>query len=460
MMKEQLLNLEAKYLLKKFGAGAHVPGSGSAAALLGMVSAQLLRTLIELTERRNKKGKYSHWLPELIRIKDEIDNRILPTLENLFQTDSDQFKKTIDLRKARDKERIKRNKAILANRAAAELKPATSIPVEIANLCVELADFAAYIFVHGWEHARGDAGVAQNSAIAAIGGCLSIINLNLLSFQSDGWTLQRLSEVNQLHENYLRLTTASRHNIDLLKEEANSYHKCRQEINAFLSDLPDESELTDEVIEQVARQLQLLLWKNKDVVWKNKEVDNPLDVLQPDIALKLLGYNFYKSVSIGQHTVNGGDFEVAGLIDKQRKYVEVSQAFEEPTQKFTSAHELGHALFHKRAILHRDRPLDGTSSGYHRDPMEFQADKFAACFLMPQKQVIAAFKHLFSTERFVVNANSVFELTNDTLAAFRKNFPTKWDIAKFLAKPLAEHFQVSVGAMARRLDELDLIVYG
>lgn len=41
-----LIDYSAKELLEKFGAGNHKPGSGSAAAFQGLLSAQLIRTFI------------------------------------------------------------------------------------------------------------------------------------------------------------------------------------------------------------------------------------------------------------------------------------------------------------------------------------------------------------------------------------------------------------------------------
>ena len=50
------LELPAAELLEKFGKGSHVPGSGSAAAFQGMLSAQLILTVISLTLDK-KRGK-------------------------------------------------------------------------------------------------------------------------------------------------------------------------------------------------------------------------------------------------------------------------------------------------------------------------------------------------------------------------------------------------------------------
>jgi formiminotetrahydrofolate cyclodeaminase len=80
---EKLLHLTAEQLLQKFGAGSHKPGSGSAMAFQGMLSAQLLKTVIDLTTQNGRKEVYREWLPELYRIKKEIEERIYLNLEEL-----------------------------------------------------------------------------------------------------------------------------------------------------------------------------------------------------------------------------------------------------------------------------------------------------------------------------------------------------------------------------------------
>ena len=48
-METDLLEKTVNELMEKFGAGNHKPGSGSAAAFQGMVSAKLISTVISLT---------------------------------------------------------------------------------------------------------------------------------------------------------------------------------------------------------------------------------------------------------------------------------------------------------------------------------------------------------------------------------------------------------------------------
>ena len=145
-MDTHLLDSSVNELMDKFGAGNHKPGSGSAAAFQGMVSAKLILTVISLTAEEKRRHLYSGYINELLEYHDDIKKRIYPELSKLFQSDSIQFDKTITLRIKRNKEtdEIVRNQ--LRREALEELKISISIPLEIAILCQELAEIAAFVF--------------------------------------------------------------------------------------------------------------------------------------------------------------------------------------------------------------------------------------------------------------------------------------------------------------------------
>ena len=159
-MEKDLLGFTTRKLLKKFGAGNHKPGSGSAAAFQGMISAKLLVTVIQLANLTTHRAKYLKFLPELLDMRLAINDRIFPELANLFQDDSIQFGKTISLRKRRNAEADLVAKNHLARRALHELKVSIDIPLKIAELCIELARIAAFVFDNGFQSARGDTQVA------------------------------------------------------------------------------------------------------------------------------------------------------------------------------------------------------------------------------------------------------------------------------------------------------------
>lgn len=109
-MEGKLTDISTAELLDKFGAGNHKPGSGSASALQGMISAKMLCTVIDLTCEAKRRQTYSAYIPELSRIKKEIDSRIYNQLVTLFEEDSKQFDHVIHFREERDKEKDSQKK--------------------------------------------------------------------------------------------------------------------------------------------------------------------------------------------------------------------------------------------------------------------------------------------------------------------------------------------------------------
>jgi formiminotetrahydrofolate cyclodeaminase len=468
-MEGKLLNLSASQLLEKFGAGNHKPGSGSAAALQGMLSAQMLRTVIDLTKDPKREAIYAKYIPELLRIKNEIESRIYSDLENLFQLDSEQFDQVIKLREQRDKEPNFQKKRELKIQALEALKPATETLVKIAERCLELGDFAVYVFDNGFKSARGDSGVAINSAISSIACCLSIIELNLTTLPIDERTEKiRLNK------------TSIKSRLELLSEKGNKRHnileKESDENKSFLQSIEvfRKGNLVEEVrsnadIEKIVKDLQNTLWLQREKIWKKENIENPMQLLQPAIVFqKVMDYSFSQPESLGIYEHDGEYFETAGLIDKSKKLVKVSKSFSVETQNFTAAHELGHAILHKQTILHRDRPLDG-SSNTSLIPEEAQANKFAAFFLMPEKLVRKYFTDFFRTNRFAINQDTAFFLSAGSPIALKAKCADIRGLGLLLAttdfyagkkfNSLASIFRVSASTMAIRLEELELLEF-
>lgn len=82
---------------------------------------------------------------------------------------------------------------------------------------------------------------------------------------------------------------------------------------------------------------------------------------------------------------------VSGLLDfsKSRLYVNGNDIFER--QRFTIAHELGHWLLHKsfyETDPERYKLLPRFSSPDREDPLEQEANRFAACLLVPQRLLL------------------------------------------------------------------------
>ncbi len=226
---------------------------------------------------------------------------------------------------------------------------------------------------------------------------------------------------------------------------------------------PKQRKYTEREVERIVRDVHLAIWHDRRALFAGRAVD-PLEILDPCAAFQYFGYDFDLSDSLGQFADPAGLQEVAGIVDQQQRKVRVSSQFSLPIRNFTAAHELGHAVLHETVGLHRDRPLSGSS--VRKDQQEYEADKFASYFLMPGKIVCSKFEAMFGRKPFELN-----ELTRFALGAaaegHRKWPRTTRELSRHLASTtrfngqgivsLAEQFQVSVEAMAIRIEELDLV---
>lgn len=213
-------------------------------------------------------------------------------------------------------------------------------------------------------------------------------------------------------------------------------------------------------IEEQARRLQIKMWQDRANLWPIATPTHPIEILDPTIALKLIGYDSDLEETLGQFYSDGKLVEVAGIIDGQSKRVKISRQFDPNIRSFTAAHELGHAVLHETGRMHRDRPINGEAIS--RSTIEFEADKFATYFLMPRKLVQAIFKRFFLTDKFALNETTAFALGLNA-----HEVRTNRQLSRLLAsaeqfnglqfKSLARQFRVSTEAMAIRLEELDLL---
>jgi Zn-dependent peptidase ImmA (M78 family) len=222
----------------------------------------------------------------------------------------------------------------------------------------------------------------------------------------------------------------------------------------------------DEVIENKVRLLHKMLWQRRYELWPEGVPSDPVELLEPSKALELTGYDFVLEETLGVFRDKGVDVEVAGLIDREGRRVSVSRSFRPNVRRFTAAHELGHAVMHEGTLLHRDRPLDGTR--FARETIEVEADRFAAYFLMPKNLVKKRFAKVFCVkDKFLASENALFAFGQEEIRKSVENCRTVRELARNLAKTnhyngrafpsLAEQFNVTIEAMAIRIEELELI---
>lgn len=224
--------------------------------------------------------------------------------------------------------------------------------------------------------------------------------------------------------------------------------------------------LSQREIEEFARKVHKMLWKGRD---KSNSELSPIDLLNPQAAAKHLGFDLEYVDSLGLYTDRSGKVVVSGLIDRPSRSIQVSRELEPRVQRFTAAHEIGHAILHEHmSLVHRDRPMDGTR--IERDQLEYEADKFATYFLMPKNLLRTEFEARFLMSPFILDETTSFALANGSLTDAIKTYAGqrgRRKLARLLAAvtqyngkhfySLSECFRVSVDTMAIRLEELNLV---
>lgn len=176
--------------------------------------------------------------------------------------------------------------------------------------------------------------------------------------------------------------------------------------------------------------------------------------------------------------------DVHGAIWFKQSRIGIDQALDPHTNPtrlgryhFTLAHEVGHWRLHRQHYAQNPAQqrlfVDGTPqpdvvcrSSERSKPVEWQANAFASCLLMPRKFVYAAWAEFRQSDDSPVAITEVRSLYSESAAMelFRRGRIATDQESKDLAmkedfcRPLAQAFQVSAEAMRIRLEQLELLV--
>lgn len=458
-MQASLLSIETKELLDQFGAGKPTPGAGSAAALVGLLAGNLVGTVSKITS--NNSG-YATKQPEFNRIHQDIKLRVLPNLASLLDMDSEQFAKYIQANKLLKSETDWTMAKQHSSTVELQLRVASELPLEIASLCYELGMYAVKAFTDGFQEARGDSALAIRTSLSVMQGCIAIANLNLKDLPGDDWRKNIRSQRETLKLQASELEQKAKACDKVLEREEQLQWECEMALVKFRRGNLAHSIKNERDLENLVREFQNILWEYRKIIWKKNggamvdfaEILNPKDILE-----NVLGYRMQEREMLGYFSANDEMIEVAGTIDKGKRLVEITETLSKETKLFTVAHELAHALLHDGIRMHRDRALDGSAT-IKRSNIEIQADKFAAFLLMPEKLVRTKFLEVFDMPLFTLTTDNmlIFGAASD-VNAFRHKFPEQRILSRVLAVPMAKRFNVSVEAMAIRLEELGMIDY-
>ncbi|WP_175914579.1 cyclodeaminase/cyclohydrolase family protein [Burkholderia metallica] len=190
-----LLSRSTLQLLDDFGAGNASPGSGSAAALMGLLACKLIVTVCR--KSLEKQSCQKDWAT-LSHIRDQIEKDFEPELRRLFEKDAREFDKVVDLRRKRDATENGQERANLARESNTLLEEATDNAFDIAGICMKLIEHGISAFEGGWHAVRGDSGAAISVAVSGVMSGVFIANLNIKTLKGRRYAnanIERCSEI-------------------------------------------------------------------------------------------------------------------------------------------------------------------------------------------------------------------------------------------------------------------------
>jgi formiminotetrahydrofolate cyclodeaminase len=240
--KPLFLSMPASELLSAFGGGEAAPGSGSAAALMGLLSAQLILTVCSISKIKEGTDALYH---SFDKIADDISYDIEPRLSRLLQKDAELFDHAINLRRLRDESKAREEeiekqiekseekeelentlkeetekRLDFARRANEHLDRANNCVIAITELCLRLIDHGNSIFEKGWAYVRGDSAAAISVALSGVTSAICIMGLNLKTLRKAKYPLENLAKYNELHAAMVKKQDAALRAIAVTHKEA------------------------------------------------------------------------------------------------------------------------------------------------------------------------------------------------------------------------------------------------
>lgn len=135
-------------------------------------------------------------------IIDDIKNIIEPELKYLFEEDSKEFEKVVELRRKRiqaENDGYKDLQSKYNKESLDKLQHLTDFVFRISDQCFRLIEHGNFIFDKAYTAVRGDSGAAISAAIAGVTSSIFIINLNLMSLSRRNWSKDKKRACDEMY---------------------------------------------------------------------------------------------------------------------------------------------------------------------------------------------------------------------------------------------------------------------
>ena len=406
-----LFDLTVRELLDKFGAGSHKPGSGSAVAFQGIVAIEMLKTVISLTLDQKNLQRYSKSAATHQSNREKLIT-YSAALEKLFHQDAIAFDNAIETRYLRNAEHDLYTKHKLARQGILALEECCSIPLQVARISYQICKIGLYTYENGFKSASGDSAVGIHGALSAMEGCLSILELNLISCTYEDWYSDYVSRSKRLKKTIH----------DLRLEADDLTNKLSDKLHAKADGLATLTAILKQARTAPSNRKVVAIATRELIQECSGELDDPkVELRLPDLKsiAAQLGFEIIH-MDLGDEVLPTGAHQIGGQIQPVLKLIQVNSTLSNEQQRFTLAHEIGHAVLHPDLAAHRDIPLDHERSDARRIPIERQADQFAALLLMPEYLLQELFYETFGTNHLIFNEDVANALLLGPISAARR----------------------------------------
>ena len=233
--------------------------------------------------------------------------------------------------------------------------------------------------------------------------------------------------------------------------------------------------------DEIEKHAKLLLAEYEDTI--GEPIKLPVRIDDITIHHLALALDFADLHQVLNVPLSGGNPDILGAIYVDKELVLIDNHLnpkENPAMlgryNFSVGHEVGHWRLHREYVAKNpnqtslfDAPFEPTvicRSSEKKEPIEWQADFFASCLLMPRNLILEIWR-----ERFGTTAPFIFEInkSNPAFVARRSNWvqigkvfnapePDYQIVFKNIAREFAQVCCVSTDAMRIRLEKLGLLL--
>nr|MBC7245738.1 cyclodeaminase/cyclohydrolase family protein [Chloroflexota bacterium] len=183
-----------RVFLDELASSAPAPGGGSAAALAAAIGAALVSMVANLTVGKKDYAHVQDDIHRILKRSEELRHKCLELLESDVAAYTE-VSRAYKMPRDTEEEKTTRNAAIQK-----ALKAATAVPMELAEVCVEILSLCPESAEKGNVRAVSDVGVGALMAEAALRAAALNVLINLGSIKDEAFVQQERARLNALLE--------------------------------------------------------------------------------------------------------------------------------------------------------------------------------------------------------------------------------------------------------------------